>query len=216
MQKYLAEFFGTFMLVFLGTGAVTVAAGNTLTIGLAFGLAITVSAYAFGGISGGHFNPAVTTAMLMYRRINGRDALGYVIAQVLGATVASAFMKLFVSGLGLATNQLGQTDFPKISTGLAFLVEVLVTFLFLLVILNVTSDRHGNGDFAGLTIGVTLAFLIIVALNLTGGSLNPARSFGPAIFAGGSALSHLWLYILAPEVGAILAALVARVMGSEE
>lgn len=216
MQKYLAEFFGTFMLVFLGTGAVTVAAGNTLTIGLAFGLAITVSAYAFGGISGGHFNPAVTTAMLMNRRINGRDALGYVIAQVLGATVASAFMKLFVSGLGLATNQLGQTYFPKISTGLAFLVEVLVTFLFLLVILNVTSDRHGNGDFAGLTIGVTLAFLIIVALNLTGGSLNPARSFGPAIFAGGSALSHLWLYILAPEVGAILAALVARVMGSEE
>ncbi|MBT9677643.1 MIP/aquaporin family protein [Levilactobacillus brevis] len=216
MQKYLAEFFGTFMLVFLGTGAVTVAAGNTLTIGLAFGLAIAVSAYAFGGISGGHFNPAVTTAMLMNRRINGRDALGYVIAQVLGATVASAFMKLFVSGLGLATNQLGQTDFPKISTGLAFLVEVLVTFLFLLVILNVTSDRHGNGDFAGLTIGVTLAFLIIVALNLTGGSLNPARSFGPAIFAGGSALSHLWLYILAPEVGAILAALVARVMGSEE
>lgn len=216
MQKYLAEFFGTFMLVFLGTGAVTVAAGNTLTIGLAFGLAITVSAYAFGGISGGHFNPAVTTAMLMNRWINGRDALGYVIAQVLGATVASAFMKLFVSGLGLATNQLGQTDFPKISTGLAFLVEVLVTFLFLLVILNVTSDRHGNGDFAGLTIGVTLAFLIIVALNLTGGSLNPARSFGPAIFAGGSALSHLWLYILAPEVGAILAALVARVMGSEE
>ncbi|TOY85472.1 aquaporin [Levilactobacillus brevis] len=216
MQKYLAEFFGTFMLVFLGTGAVTVAAGNTLTIGLAFGLAITVSAYAFGGIFGGHFNPAVTTAMLLNRRINGRDALGYVIAQVLGATVASAFMKLFVSGLGLATNQLGQTDFPKISAGLAFLVEVLVTFLFLLVILNVTSDRHGNGDFAGLTIGVTLAFLIIVTLNLTGGSLNPARSFGPAIFAGGSALSHLWLYILAPEVGAILAALVARVMGSEE
>ncbi|MGV8010965.1 aquaporin, partial [Mycobacterium kansasii] len=82
----------------------TVAAGNTLTIGLAFGLTITVSAYAFGGISGGHFNPAVTTAMLMNRRINGRDALGYVIAQVLGATVASAFMKLFVSGLGLATN----------------------------------------------------------------------------------------------------------------
>lgn len=216
MQKYTAEFMGTFMLVFLGTGAVTVAAGNTLTIGLAFGLAITVSAYAFGGISGGHFNPAVTTAMLINRRIGGKDAVGYIVAQVLGATVASAFIKLFVSGLGLATNQLGQTDFPKISMGLAFVVEVLVTFLFLLVILNVTSDRHGNGDFAGLTIGVTLAFLIIVALNLTGGSLNPARSFGPAIFAGGSALSHLWLYILAPEVGAILAAFVGRMMGSED
>lgn len=216
MQKYTAEFLGTFMLVFLGTGAVTVAAGSTLTIGLAFGLAITVSAYAFGGISGGHFNPAVTTAMLINRRISGRDALWYVVAQVLGATAASAIMKLFVSGLGLATNQLGQTDFPKISAGLAFLVEALVTFLFLLVILNVTSDRHGNGDFAGITIGVTLAFLIIVALNLTGGSLNPARSFGPAVFAGGSALSHLWIYILAPEVGAILAAFVGRMMGSED
>ncbi|KRK37237.1 glycerol uptake facilitator related permease [Levilactobacillus parabrevis ATCC 53295] len=204
------------MLVFLGTGAVTVAAGSTLTIGLAFGLAITVSAYAFGGISGGHFNPAVTTAMLINRRISGRDAIWYIVAQVLGATAASAIMKLFVGGLGLATNQLGQTDFPKISTGLAFLVEALVTFLFLLVILNVTSDRHGNGDFAGLTIGVTLAFLIIVALNLTGGSLNPARSFGPAVFAGGSALSHLWLYIVAPEVGAILAAFVGRMMGSED
>ncbi len=216
MQKYTAEFLGTFMLVFLGTGAVTVAAGSTLTIGLAFGLAITVSAYAFGGISGGHFNPAVTTAMLINRRISGRDAIWYIVAQVLGATAASAIMKLFVGGLGLATNQLGQTDFPKISTGLAFLVEALVTFLFLLVILNVTSDRHGNGDFAGLTIGVTLGFLIIVALNLTGGSLNPARSFGPAVFAGGSALSHLWLYIVAPEVGAILAALVGRMMGSED
>lgn len=216
MQKYTAEFLGTFMLVFLGTGAVTIAAGSTLTIGLAFGLAITVSAYAFGGISGGHFNPAVTTAMLINRRISGKDALWYVVAQVLGATAASAIMKLFVSGLGLATNQLGQTDFPKISAGLAFLVEALVTFLFLLVILNVTSDRHGNGDFAGVTIGVTLAFLIIVALNLTGGSLNPARSFGPAVFAGGSALSHLWLYILAPEVGAILAAFVGRMMGSED
>ncbi|MCI1553168.1 MAG: aquaporin [Levilactobacillus sp.] len=216
MQKYLAEFFGTFMLVFLGTGAVTVAAGNTLTIGLAFGLAITVSAYAFGGISGGHFNPAVTTAMVINRRISGKDAVWYVIAQVLGATVASAVMKLFVGGLGLATNQLGQTDFPKISAGLAFSVEVIVTFLFLLVILNVTSNQHGNSNFAGLTIGVTLAFLIIVALNLTGGSLNPARSFGPAILAGGSALNHLWLYILAPEVGAIIAAVVARVMGSED
>ncbi|MFD1671533.1 MIP/aquaporin family protein [Agrilactobacillus yilanensis] len=215
MQKYIAEFFGTFMFVFLGTGAVTVAAGSTLTIGLAFGLAITVSAYAFGGISGGHFNPAVTTAMVINRRLDGKTAIGYVVAQVLGATAASLMIKIFVSGLGLATNQLGQTDFPKISVGLAFLTETLITFLFLLVILNVTSRYHGNSDFAGVAIGVTLGFLIIVALNLTGGSLNPARSFGPAIFAGGSALSHLWLYILAPELGAVLAAFVARIMGSE-
>jgi len=216
MRKYLAEFFGTFMLVFLGTGAVVVAKGDTLTIGLAFGLAITVSAYAFGGISGGHFNPAVTTAMLINRRIDAMDALWYIVSQILGAIVASAAIRSFVSALGLSTGALGQTDFTKINAGMAFFVEALITFLFLMVILNVTSAEHGNGDFAGITIGVTLAFLIIVALNLTGGSLNPARSIGPAIFAGGTALSHLWVYILAPEVGAILAAYCSRVMGSED
>ncbi|MCH4056919.1 MIP/aquaporin family protein [Lapidilactobacillus gannanensis] len=216
MRKYLAEFFGTFMLVFLGTGAVTVAKGNVLTIGLAFGLAITISAYAFGGISGGHFNPAVTTAMLVNGRIKGKDAAWYIVSQLVGATVAAIIMKIFVGGLGLPTNQLGQTDFPKISMGLAFLVEVIATFLFLMVILNVTSKDHGSDAFAGLTIGVTLSLLVIVALNLTGASLNPARSFGPALLAGGSGLSHLWLYIVAPEVGAVLAAFVARFMGSED
>jgi len=216
MRKYLAEFFGTFMLVFLGTGAVVVAKVDTLTIGLAFGLAITVSAYAFGGISGGHFNPAVTTAMLINRRIDAMEALWYIVSQILGAIVASAAIRSFVSALGLSPSALGQTDFSKINSGMACFVEALVTFLFLMVILNVTSAAHGNSEFAGVTIGVTLAFLIIVALNLTGGSLNPARSIGPAIFAGGTALSHLWVYILAPEVGAILAAYCARVMGSED
>lgn len=182
MRKYLAEFLGTFMLVFLGTATVVIAKGDVLAIGLAFGLAITVSAYAFGGISGGHFNPAVTTAMLINRRIDAADAIGYIIAQIIGAIVASAAVKSFVSALGLSATSLGQTDFPKIGSGMAFFVEALVTFLFLMVILNVTSNDHGNADFAGLTIGVTLAFLIIVALNLTGGSLNPARSIGPAVF----------------------------------
>ncbi|MFB9769017.1 MIP/aquaporin family protein [Lactiplantibacillus modestisalitolerans] len=216
MRNYFAEFLGTFLLVFFGTGTVVIAQGNVLAIGLAFGLAITVSAYAFGGISGGHFNPAVTTAMLINRRIDVTDAVGYMVAQILGAIVASAAIRTFVSALKLAPHALGQTDFPKIGAGMAFFVEALVTFLFLLVILNVTSRDHGNADFAGLTIGLTLAFLIIVALNLTGGSLNPARSIGPAIFAGGSALTHLWVYILAPEVGAILAAFCSRALGSED
>jgi len=154
--------------------------------------------------------------MLINRRIDAADAVGYIIAQIIGAIVASAAVKTFVSALGLSATSLGQTDFPKISGGMAFFVEALVTFLFLMVILNVTSKDHGNSDFAGLAIGVTLSFLIIVALNLTGGSLNPARSIGPAIFAGGSALSHLWVYILAPEVGAILAAFCARALGSED
>ncbi|WP_125607005.1 MIP/aquaporin family protein [Lapidilactobacillus bayanensis] len=217
MRKYISEFLGTFMLVFIGTSSVVIAKGNVLTIALSFGLAITVSAYAFGGISGGHFNPAVTTAMLINRRISATEAVAYIISQVLGATVASLFVKIFVGALSLPTNQLGQTDFTKISTGVAFLVEVLATFLFLLVILNVTSKDHGDAARAGVVIGLTLALLIIFALNLTGASLNPARSFGPAIFAGGSALKHIWLYILAPEIGAVLAALCSKyLLGTED
>ncbi|WP_054677146.1 MIP/aquaporin family protein [Lacticaseibacillus sharpeae] len=217
MKKLTAEFMGTFLLVFLGTGAVVLAKGDALTIALGFGLAITISAYAFGGISGGHFNPAVTTAMLINKRIAGSDALGYIIAQFAGATVASAIAKWFIGAAGMSTANLAQTDFPKLSAGSAFAVEAVVTFLFLMVILSVTSSKYGNSQFAGLAIGVSLALLIMFALNLTGGSLNPARSFGPAIFAGGSALSHLWVYILAPEVGAIVAAFAAKyLLGSEE
>ncbi|KRM54469.1 MIP family glycerol uptake facilitator protein GlpF [Lacticaseibacillus sharpeae JCM 1186 = DSM 20505] len=217
VKKLTAEFMGTFLLVFLGTGAVVLAKGDALTIALGFGLAITISAYAFGGISGGHFNPAVTTAMLINKRIAGSDALGYIIAQFAGATVASAIAKWFIGAAGMSTANLAQTDFPKLSAGSAFAVEAVVTFLFLMVILSVTSSKYGNSQFAGLAIGVSLALLIMFALNLTGGSLNPARSFGPAIFAGGSALSHLWVYILAPEVGAIVAAFAAKyLLGSEE
>lgn len=215
MRKYIAEFLGTFMLVFIGTASVVIANGDALTIGLAFGLAVTVSAYAFGGISGGHFNPAVTTAMWVNRRIGLGDAIWYIVAQIVGAIAASACVSAFVNALRLKATALGQTDFPIISAGMAIAVEVLVTFLFVMVILNVTSDDHGNSDFAGVAIGVTLALLVIVALNLTGGSLNPARSIGPAIFAGGSALSHLWVYIVAPEIGAILAAFCSRILNSE-
>lgn len=210
MQKLTAEFMGTFLLVFMGSGAVLLAKGDALTIALGFGLAITVSAYAFGGISGGHFNPAVTTAMVINGRTPAFDGAMYVIAQVVGAIAASACVRVATSALKLPANQMAQTDFPKISAASAFFVEALVTFLFVMVILAVTADRFGNADFAGLAIGVSLALLILFALNLTGGSLNPARSIGPAIFAGGSALRHLWLYILAPEVGAIIAAFAAR------
>lgn len=217
LKKLSAEFMGTFMLVFLGTGAVVLAKGDALTIALGFGLAITISAYAFGGISGGHFNPAVTTAMVINRRIDLGDALGYIVAQFAGATAASLIAKGFIGAAGLPVNSLAQTDFPKLTAGAAFGVEVVVTFLFLMVILSVTSRQFGNGQFAGLAIGVSLALLILFALNLTGGSLNPARSFGPAIMAGGSALKHLWVYILAPEVGAALAAVAAKFfLGSED
>lgn len=210
MKKYLAEFFGTLILIMLGTASVVIAKGNVLTIAFAFGLAVTISAYSFGAISGGHFNPAVTTAMLINRKIDFQDALGYIIAQFLGATAGSAFVLYFVKSMGLASNALGQTDFTKISPFTALIVEILATFLFVTIILLVTSDRFGNPDLAGLVIGLALAMLIVFAINLTGASLNPARSFGPAIFAGGSALKHFWVYLIAPEIGAVLAAFCAR------
>lgn len=216
MRRYAAEFIGTFMLVFLGTGAVVIAKADKLTIGLAFGLTVTVMAYAFGGVSGGHFNPAVSIAMMINKRLEAKDGVFYIVAQFLGAIVASGLLSVLINALDLSRTGFGQTDFPKIGAGVAFLVEVIVTFSFILVILMTTSDRFGNSQMAPLAIGITLSLLIIVALNLTGGSLNPARSFGPAIFAGGSALAHYWVYLAAPIVGAILAAFTGRLLGSEE
>ncbi|WP_265455704.1 MIP/aquaporin family protein [Enterococcus sp. HY326] len=216
MRKYFAEFLGTFMLVFLGTGTVVIAQGDTLAIGLSFGLAITIMAYAVGGVSGGNFNPAVSTAMMINKRLSVKDGLIYIVAQALGAIAASGVLSIFISALGLDSGQYGQNDFSKISAGMAFLVEVIITFLFIFVILMVTSKQFGNAQMAPIAIGLVLAFLIIVALNLTGGSLNPARSLGPALFAGGTALSHYWVFLLAPLVGGALAAFAGKAMGSEE
>lgn len=212
MKKYVSEIIGTFVLVFVGTAAVTIVLG----IGLAFGLAVTIMAYSVGAISGGHFNPAVTLGMWINKRISGADAIYYVISQFIGAVLASGMVKYFLSAMGASTSNLGQTDFAKISAFSALVTETLVTFLFVLVILLVTSKKYGNANFAGLIIGLTLAFMIIASLNLTGGSLNPARSFGPAILVGGSALAHYWVYVVAPLLGAAIAAFVAKAMGSEE
>ncbi|MGY4789447.1 MIP/aquaporin family protein [Pediococcus pentosaceus] len=212
MKKYVSEIIGTFVLVFVGTAAVTIVLG----IGLAFGLAVTIMAYSVGAISGEHFNPAVTLGMWINKRISGADAIYYVISQFIGAVLASGMVKYFLSAMGASTSNLGQTDFAKISAFPALVTETLVTFLFVLVILLVTSKKYGNANFASLIIGLTLAFMIIASLNLTGGSLNPARSFGPAILVGGSALAHYWVYVVAPLLGAAIAAFVAKAMGSEE
>ncbi|MCH1722499.1 MIP/aquaporin family protein [Lactococcus formosensis] len=221
MRKYFAEFIGTFVLVFLGTGTVAIAnTGETaigyLGIGLAFGLAVTIMACAVGGVSGGHFNPAVSLAMMINKRLAIKDGIAYVISQFVGALAASAVLSIFIKALNLPKDGFGQTDFPNITAGEAFLFEAIITFLFVFVILMVTSEKYGNAVLAPVAIGLALAFLIIVALNLTGGSLNPARSFGPAVFAGGTALSHYWVYLLAPLVGAAIAAVTAKFMGSEE
>ncbi len=215
MKKYLAEFLGTFMLVFLGTSAVVIAKGDVLTIALAFGMAITMSAYSFGAVSGGHFNPAVTTGMIIDHRIDWKNGLYYIVSQILGAIVASLLVRVYVSAMGFSTKALGQTDFT-ISAGTAFLVETVATFLFVLIILLVTSKTFGNPNFAGLIIGIALTFLIVATIKLTGASLNPARSIGPALFAQGTSLTHLWLYILAPEIGGVLAAFVSRFFTTED
>lgn len=216
MRKYLAEFIGTFVLVFVGTGTVVIGKGDLLAIALAFGLSVTVMAFAVGGISGGHFNPGVTVAMMLNKRLDVKDGIFYIVAQALGSIVASAVLSIYIHALGLVKDGFGQTDFTKLSAIQAFGIETLATFIFVLVILMVTSTKYGNAVFAPVAIGITLSLMIMVLLNLTGASLNAARSLGPALFAGGSGLAHYWVYLIAPTLGAAIAAFVGRILGSED
>jgi aquaporin Z len=229
MKKMLAEFIGTFSLVLFGCGAAVVA-GKTipsavladapagigvLGIALAFGLSVVVMAYAVGPISGCHINPAISVAMLVAGKINARDCAGYIIAQFAGATAGAAALYALQSGSpgftmgewALGSNGWGPGYLGGYSTVSAFLAEAILTFLFLFVIFATTS-RLGNSTMAGLAIGLTLVLIHLVGIHITGTSVNPARSFGPAVFAGGKALSQLWLFIVAPLAGGIAAALV--------
>lgn len=219
-RKLIAEFVGTFLLVFLAVGAavfgiaakVGVAGGGpgngVLGVALAFGLVLLGIAYAFGPISGAHVNPAVTLGMALSRRMSATDALAYWVAQFLGAILAGAVLKLFVSAFGVTdyTGGLGTNSYDNgnINMAGAFLLEVLLTGAFVLVILLVT-ERVAAPGFAGVAIGLTLTLVHLVGIPLDGTSVNPARSFGPALFAGGEALGQVWLFILAPLVGAVIA-----------
>ncbi|HWK08177.1 MAG TPA: MIP family channel protein [Puia sp.] len=229
MKKYFAEGIGTFALVLFGCGAAVVA-GKTipaavlpdapagigvLGIALAFGLAVVVMAYAIGPISGCHINPAITISMLVAGKISVKDSVGYIIAQFVGATLGAAILYAFQKGSpgfamgewALGSNGWGPGYLGGYSTVSAFLAEAVLTFLFLFVIFATTS-KLGNSTMAGLAIGLCLVLIHLVAIHITGTSVNPARSFGPAIFAGGKALEQLWLFIVAPLVGGIAAALV--------
>jgi aquaporin Z len=230
MKKYLAELIGTFALVLFGCGAAVVN-GTTiptavlenappgigmLGIAFAFGLAVVAMAYAIGPISGCHINPAITISMLVAGKISGKDAVGYIIFQFVGATLASAVLYAMISGhpsfasvpeWGLGSNGWGPGYLAGYSTASAFIAETVLTFLFLFVIFG-TNSRFGNSSMAGLAIGLTLVLIHLVAIPITGTSVNPARSFGPAIFAGGKALGQLWLFMIAPVIGGVLAALV--------
>jgi aquaporin Z len=213
LKKYGAEFIGTLVLTFMGCGSAVFLGcapdGGHLAVALAFGLSIVAMAYVIGNISGCHINPAVSLAMLLRKKLSASDFCGYVIAQIVGAVAASGLLKLLLSfGLNDQTGGLGSNAVAG-AGGLAggLIVEIILTFIFIFVILGVTSDES-KGSVAGIVIGLTLTFVHIVGIPLTGTSVNPARSIGPALFAGGTFLSDLWVFIVGPLVGAALAVLV--------
>lgn len=220
--KFIAELIGTFGLVLFGCGAAAVAGVDTagglsglglLGISMAFGLSVVAFAYAIGGITGCHINPAVTIGMLVKGNISFKDALVYWVAQFAGALLGAFVLQQILSGQlsgftpgewAYGANGWGEGYQNEYNTTAAFLTETILTFIFLFVIIGATG-KWGNGTMAGLAIGVTLILIHLVAIPITGTSVNPARSFGPAILAGGAALNQLWLFIVAPLLGAVIA-----------
>ena len=229
MKKYLAEFIGTLVLVVFGCGsavaAYTLLGGefvsaplsfSTLLIAFAFGLSIVAMAYSVGNISGCHINPAVSLAMLINGSLKIVDFIGYVVAQFLGAIAGAGILVAFF-GSNDSLGQNGYGNASALGTGMwqAFAVEVVLTFVFIFAILGVTSKIE-NSSVTGLVIGFTLTLVHILGIPFTGTSVNPARSFGPALLAGGEALSQVWLFIVAPLVGSALAAIVYKVLTSKK
>ncbi len=215
MKKYFAECLGTFVLTFLGCGTAmflgcTTPAGVVGTA-LAFGLAVVAMAYTIGGISGCHINPAITLGVALSGRMSWKEACGYWCGQLVGGILAGAVL-LLVAGVVAAPDLTGALGSNGVANagGVwgAFLVEVIATFLFVIVVLGTTDEKVGAGNQAGLAIGLSLVLIHLVCINLTGTSVNPARSIGPALFAGGEALSNVWVFICAPMVGGALSALV--------
>ena len=208
-KKLVAEFLGTFVLVFFacGTAAVLKCNGGSpdaayALTALAFGLVIVAMAYSIGQVSGCHINPAVSLAMLLDGRMNAKEFIGYVVAQCLGAIAGAGCLAAVLGGTdsGLGTNGLYNGNI-----GASLLIEIILTFVFVLVILAVTS-REEYSRMAGLVIGLTLVLVHILGIHFTGTSVNPARSIGPALFVGGEALKNVWVFIVGPLVGGALAA----------
>ena len=225
-KKCIAEFIGTFTLVLVGCGTAMLVgcdavngSGYILTA-FAFGLVIVGMAYCVGNVSGCHINPAVSLAVLISGRMSVSDFFFYIISQILGAISGAACLKIIFS-LGNVTDKTGGLG----SNGLAgvggsfvagLIVECLLTFIFVMVILGVTDSKYSHGSFGGVVIGFSLVMVHILGIGLTGTSVNPARSIGPALFAGGDALASLWVFIVGPFVGAALAALVYKLMAKKD
>ena len=221
MKKYLAEMIGTMVLVLMGCGSAVFAGTGqpfapvgTLGVSLAFGLSVVAMAYTIGKISGCHINPAITLGMLVSKKISGKDAGMYMIFQVIGAIVGSSILYVLVKDSASTTTLTGANGFADGAMTTAFIAEAVFTFIFLLVVFGSTS-KGANNKFAGLAIGLALVLIHIVCIPITGTSVNPARSIGPAIFQGGEALSQLWVFIVAPFLGAIVAAVVWKVIDTE-
>ncbi|MBR3464014.1 MAG: MIP family channel protein [Clostridiales bacterium] len=214
LRKYVAECIGTFTLVLIGCGTAMLTGcdkwGGYLTTAFAFGLVIVGMAYCVGNISGCHINPAVSLACLISGRMNAKDFGLYFVSQTIGAILGAAVLKAIfgMGGITDATGGLGSNGLGGVNgnIGAGLIVEVILTFIFILVILGVTDGDYKHGSFGGVVIGFSLVMVHILGIGLTGTSVNPARSIGPALFAGGAALSSLWVFIVGPFIGAALAA----------
>jgi len=220
-KKYVAELIGTLVLVLMGCGSAVLAGAQIGFVGIsfAFGLAVLAMVYAIGGVSGCHINPAITVAMLVSRKIGVKDAVMYVVSQCAGAVLGAGIIYSIAigkPGYSLAINGLGQNGYDAASPGgfnvtSAFIAEVVLTFVFLMVVLGSTSELAPKG-FAGVAIGLSLVLIHLVSIPITGTSVNPARSLGPAVFVGGTALNQLWLFWVAPIIGGLIAAAVWKVL----
>ena len=228
MNKYLAEFIGTFWLVFGGCGSAIFAATfpelriGFLGVALAFGLTVLTGAFALGHISGGHFNPAVSVGLWVGGSFDTKDLIPYVVSQVVGAVLAAWVLYLIVQGQagfagtgGFATNGYAELSPGKYSLISALMIEIVLTAMFLIVIMGAT-DKRAPADFAPIAIGLALTLIHLISIPVTNTSVNPARSTGVAIFAETAALSQLWLFWVAPIVGAIIGAIIYKILEKED
>ena len=218
MKKYICECIGTAVLVLMGCGTAVITGGDIVATSLAFGLSIIAMAYVIGNISGCHVNPAVSLAMFINRKMELKDFICYIISQIVGAFVGAGLLYYILAStetgvVGLGTNGFGTSSAVNLNMIAAFIVEVILTFIFVYTILGVTSDDK-KSSVAGIVIGLTLAFVHLIGIKLTGTSVNPARSLAPAIFLGGEALRQIWVFILAPLVGGVLAAYIYKYLNT--
>jgi aquaporin Z len=216
IKKYIAELIGTMVLVLMGCGSAVIAGnflGGTTGISFAFGLAVIAMAYTIGTISGCHINPAISISMLVAGKLGVKDTALYVVFQCIGGIIGAGILYSIAIGnpsYNIATNGLGANMYSTYSLASVLIAEIVLTFIFVLVVHGSTSVNAPKG-FAGLAIGLTLVLIHLVAIPIDGTSVNPARSLGPALFAGGTALSQLWVFFVAPIIGGLLAAMVWKI-----